>query len=166
MSEITSSTTAVELVATFGFSSLEQMGAYLKRYKSKTSSSDPVVQETAEKILEQINSKPRGAKWRTGVLNQIVFGMIKGISDESERVRHHGIVGKALKKLASDGLVDKPHVSNAAHSYYLRLEESVQAENPNQDNQEAVIPQTPEENEEKSEIVVAEKPKARVRKKK
>ena len=82
MSEITSSTTAVELVATFGFSSLEQMGAYLKRYKSKTSSSDPVVQETA------------------------------------------------------------------------------------QDNQEAVIPSTPEENEEKSEIVVAEKPKARVRKKK
>ena len=89
--------------------------------------------------------------------------MIKGISDESERVRHHGIVGKALKKLASDGLVDKPHVSNAAHSYYLRLEESVQAEIPNQDNQEAVVPSVLEE---KSEIVVAEKPKARVRKKK
>jgi len=45
------------------------------------------------------------------------------------------------------------------------LEESVQAETPVQDNQESV--ETPSETvEEKSEIVVAEKPKARVRSKK
>ena len=141
MSEINASTTAAELVAAFGFSSLEQMGAYLKRYKSKTSSSDPMVQETAEKVLEAINSKPRGAKWKTGVLNQMIFGMIKGISDESERVRHHGIIGKALKQLAEQGLIEKPNVSNAAHSYYLRLEESVQAETPVQENQyQAYLP--------------------------
>ena len=164
MSEINASTTAAELVAAFGFSSLEQMGAYLKRYKSKTSSSDPMVQETAEKVLEAINSKPRGAKWKTGVLNQMIFGMIKGISDESERVRHHGIVGKALKQLAEQGLIEKPPVSNAAHSYYLRLEASVQPETPVQENQESA--ETPSETvEEKAENVVSEKPKARVRKK-
>ena len=165
MSEINASTTAAELVAAFGFSSLEQMGAYLKRYKSKTSSSDPMVQETAEKVLEAINSKPRGAKWKTGVLNQMIFGMIKGISDESERVRHHGIIGKALKQLAEQGLIEKPPVSNAAHSYYLRLEASVQPETPVQENQESA--ETPSETvEETAENVVSEKPKARVRKKK
>ena len=165
MSEINASTTAAELVAAFGFSSLEQMEAYLKRYKSKTSSSDPMVQETAEKVLEVINSKPRGAQWKTGVLNQVIFGMIKGISDESERVRHHGIIGKALKQLAEQGLIEKPNVSNAAHSYYLRLAESVQTETPVQENQESAdIPS--ETVEETAENVVSEKPKARVRKKK
>lgn len=167
MTDITSSTTAVELVATFGFSSLEQMGAYLKRYKSKTSSSDPVVQETAEKILEQINSKPRGAKWKTGVLNQVIFGMIRGISDETERRHHHGIISKALKRLNADGLIEKPSVSNAAHSYYLRLEESVLA--PQVETQVLGLPL----HEEIIEAVIVEveevvevKPKARVRKRK
>ena len=165
MSEINASTTAAELVAAFGFSSLEQMGAYLKRYSSKTSSSDPMVQETAEKVLEVINSKPRGAKWQTGILNQVIFGMIKGISDESERVRHHGIIGKALKQLAEQGLIEKPSVSNAAHSYYLRLVESVQTETPVQENQESVETSS-ELNEENTEIVESEKPKVRVRSKK
>ena len=163
MSEITLSTTVAELVAAGLITSPTQLESILKR-KSKSSVSDPMIQETAGKVLEAINSRPVGAKWKTGILNQIVFGMIKGISDETERRHHHGIISKALKELSSKGLIDKPYVSNAAHSYYLRMEgvETPQVEVlslPLHEEEiiEAVIVE---------EVVVEVKPKARVRKRK
>lgn len=162
MSEITLSTTVADLVAAGLITSPTQLESILKR-KSKSKVSDPMIQETAGKVLEAINSRPVGAKWKTGILNQIVFGMIKGISDETERRHHHGIISKALKSLAADGLIDKPPVTNAAHSYYLRMEgvEAPQVE----------VLSLPLHEEEIIEAVIVEevvevKPKARVRKSK
>jgi DNA-binding HxlR family transcriptional regulator len=162
MSEITLSTTVAELVAAGLITSPTQLESILKR-KSQSKVSDPMIQETAGKVLEAINSRPVGAKWKTGILNQIVFGMIKGISDETERRHHHGIISKALKSLAADGLIDKPPVTNAAHSYYLRMEgvEAPQVE----------VLSLPLHEEEIIEAVIVEevvevKPKARVRKSK
>ena len=162
MSEITLSTTVAELVAAGLITSPTQLESILKR-KSKSKVSDPMIQETAGKVLEAINSRPVGAKWKTGILNQIVFGMIKGISDETERRHHHGIISKALKSLFENGLIDKPPVTNAAHSYYLRMEgvEAPQVE----------VLSLPLHEEEIIEAVIVEevvevKPKARVRKSK
>jgi DNA-binding HxlR family transcriptional regulator len=164
MSEITLSTTVADLVAAGLITSPTQLESILKR-KSKSKVSDPMIQETAGKVLEAINSRPVGAKWKTGILNQIVFGMIKGISDETERRHHHGIISKALKSLAADGLIDKPHVTNAAHSYYLRIE-GVEA--PQVETQVLGLPLHEEEVVEAVivEEVVEVKPKARVRKSK
>ena len=162
MSEITSSTTVAELVAAGLITSPTQLESILKR-KSKSKVSDPMIAETAGKILELINSKPVGPKWKTGALNAMLFGMIKGISDETERRNHHGLISKALKQLAADGLIEKPYVSNAAHSYYLRMEgvEAPQVE----------VLSLPLHEEEIIEAVIVEevvevKPKARVRKRK
>lgn len=169
MSEITLSTTVADLVAAGLITSPTQLESILKR-KSKSKVSDPMIQETAGKVLEAINSRPVGAKWKTGVLNQIVFGMIRGISDETERRHHHGIISKALKSLAADGLIEKPPVTNAAHSYYLRME-GVEA--PQVETQVLGLPLHEEEEEEIIEAVIVEevvvetpKPKARVRKRK
>lgn len=164
MSEITLSTTVADLVAAGLITSPTQLESILKR-KSKSKVSDPMIQETAGKVLEAINSRPVGAKWKTGILNQIVFGMIKGISDETERRHHHGIISKALKSLAADGLIDKPQVTNAAHSYYLRIE-GVEA--PQVETQVLGLPLHEEEVVEAVivEEVVEVKPKARVRKSK
>ena len=160
MSEITLSTTVAELVAAGLITSPTQLESILKR-KSKSKVSDPMIQETAGKVLEAINSRPVGAKWKTGILNQIVFGMIKGISDETERRHHHGIISKALKSLAADGLIEKPAVTNAAHSYYLRSN----VETP---QVEVEVLGLPLHEEEVVEAVIVEevKPKARVRKSK
>jgi len=164
MSEITLSTTVADLVAAGLITSPTQLESILKR-KSKSKVSDPMIQETAGKVLEAINSRPVGAKWKTGILNQIVFGMIKGISDETERRHHHGIISKALKSLAADGLIEKPSVTNAAHSYYLRIE-GVEA--PQVETQVLGLPLHEEEVVEAVivEEVVEVKPKARVRKSK
>lgn len=164
MSEITLSTTVADLVAAGLITSPTQLESILKR-KSKSKVSDPMIQETAGKVLEAINSRPVGAKWKTGILNQIVFGMIKGISDETERRHHHGIISKALKSLAADGLIEKPPVTNAAHSYYLRIE-GVEA--PQVETQVLGLPLHEEEVVEAVivEEVVEVKPKARVRKSK
>ena len=160
MSEITLTTTVADLVAAGLITSPTQLESILKR-KSKSKVSDPMIQETAGKILELINSKPVGPKWKTGALNAMLFGMIKGISDETERRNHHGLISKALKSLAADGLIEKPYVSNAAHSYYLRMEgvEAPQVE----------VLSLPLHEEEIIEAVIVEevvevKPKARVRK--
>ena len=158
MSEITLSTTVAELVAAGLITSPTQLESILKR-KSKSKVSDPMIQETAGKVLEAINSRPVGAKWKTGILNQIVFGMIKGISDETERRHHHGIISKALKSLAAEGLIEKPPVTNAAHSYYLRS---------NVEAPQVEVLGLPLHEEEVAEAVIVEevKPKARVRKSK
>tara|TARA_R110002167_G_scaffold351928_1_gene564622 strand:+ start:76 stop:453 length:378 start_codon:yes stop_codon:yes gene_type:complete len=122
-----------------------------------------MIAETAGKILELINSKPVGPKWKTGALNAMLFGMIKGISDETERRNHHGLISKALKQLAADGLIEKPYVSNAAHSYYLRMEgvEAPQVEVLSLPLHEEIIEEAVIVEE-----VVEVKPKARVRKRK
>ena len=163
MSEITSSTTVAELVAAGLITSPTQLESILKRKSKSSKVSDPMIQETAGKILELINSKPVGPKWKTGALNAMLFGMIKGISDETERRNHHGLISKALKSLAAEGLIEKPYVSNAAHSYYLKVEgvESPQVE----------VLSLPLHEEEIIEAVIVEevvevKPKARVRKRK
>ena len=163
MSEITSSTTVAELVAAGLITSPTQLESILKRKSKSSKVSDPMIAETAGKILELINSKPVGPKWKTGALNAMLFGMIKGISDETERRNHHGLISKALKQLAADGLIEKPYVSNAAHSYYLRMEgvEAPQVE----------VLSLPLHEEEIIEAVIVEevvevKPKARVRKRK
>ena len=164
MSEITSSTTVADLVAAGLITSPTQLESILKRKSKSSKVSDPMIAETAGKILELINSKPVGPKWKTGALNAMLFGMIKGISDETERRNHHGLISKALKQLAADGLIEKPSVSNAAHSYYLRIE-GVEA--PQVETQVLGLPL----HEEIIEAVIVEevvevKPKARVRKRK
>ena len=166
MTDITLSTSVADLVAAGLIKSPEQLKALLTK-KTQSSGSDPEHEMLCARVLETINAGPSNAKWKTGVLNQVIFGMIKGISDETERVSHHARIGKALKSLAEQGLINKPDVSNAAHSFYLKIEqaETVQAdtEEPMVENEEPQVPDTQ---------VVAETeepvqtPKARVRKKK
>ena len=164
MTDITLSTSVADLVAAGLIKSPEQLGALLTK-KSRASSSGPEHEILCTRILETIDKGPSGAKWKTGVLNQVIFGMIKGISEESERVQHHARIGKALKSLASDGLINRPHVTNAAHSFYMKIEKAEASpviEDPKAEEVESQVPET-------QVVAVIEdqpQPKARVRKKK
>ena len=164
MSEITLSTSVADLVAAGLVKSPEALVRLLKRPKSgrQMSETDQAEHEMlCEKILETIDSAQSGARWKTGVLNQVIFGMIKGISCETERKTSHGRISKALKELASKGLIEKPRVTNAAHSYYLRVEGPKGL--PLHETEEA---QVETEVEVEVQVVEAPKPKARVRKRK
>lgn len=166
MSEITLSTSVADLVAAGLIASPEALVRLLKRPKSgrQMSETDQAEHEMlCEKILETIDSAQSGARWKTGVLNQVIFGMIKGISDETERKTSHGRISKALKELASNGLIEKPYVSNAAHSYYLKVEG--QKALPLHEREEAQV-ETEVEVEVEVQVIETPKPKARVRKSK
>ena len=129
MTTITSSTTVAELVAAGLIESTQALEVLLKKPKTKLVErkidDGPEHQMLCERILETIESGPSGEKWRTGILNEVLFGLksrtgIKAIEDE--RKIRHAQIGKALKDLASKGLITKPEVTNSAHTFYLKLE--------------------------------------------
>lgn len=130
MTEITSSTTVAELVAAGLIKSPKALERLLSKPKPKVgrqmSESDQAEHETlCEKILETIEDAKPGIKWKTGRLNRVLFGLVSGTGDEEierERRKRHAQIGRALKDLASKGLIEKPPVKNAAHTFYKQIE--------------------------------------------
>lgn len=132
MGDITSKTTAAELVAAFGFSSVAQMEAYLKRHKTKGSkgskSSDEAVVEMAAKVWEVIQDAPSNRRWKSGTLTTLISKgeLIKANDYDPElkkrRYAMHALIGKALKHLHAEGAMEKPEVRSATQTHYLRIE--------------------------------------------
>ena len=130
MTHITPSTTVADLVAAKLIESPEALERLLKKPKPKVgrqmSETDLAEHKLlCEQILETIESAKSGIKWKTGRLNQVIFGLFSGTGDdeiERERKMRHAQIGRALKDLASKGLIEKPLVSNATQSHYLKLE--------------------------------------------
>lgn len=175
MGDITSKTTAAELVAAFGFSSLAQMEAHLKRHKTKGSgskSSDTAVVEMAEQVFAVISESGSTARpWKSGTLTTLISKgeLIKENDFDPElkkrRYAMHALIGKALKHLHAEGVLEKPEVRSAAHTHYKLIEGATFG---SQAEPEVLGLPGPVVSEEiiDAEIVeeVAEKPKARVRK--
>ena len=130
MTNITPSTTVADLVAAGLIVSPEALERLLKKPKPKVgrqmSEADKAEhQMLCERILETMEDAKSGVKWKTGRLNGMLFGLFSGTGDdeiERERKMRHAQIGRALKDLASKGLIDKPNVSNATQSHYLKLE--------------------------------------------
>jgi hypothetical protein len=129
MTTITELTTVAELVAAGLIESTQALEVLLKKPKTKPVGrkidDSPEHQMLCDQILETIESGKSGIKWKTGRLNRVLFGLVSGTGDEEierERKIRHAQIGKALKDLASKGLIDKPSVSNAAHTFYTKLE--------------------------------------------
>jgi hypothetical protein len=181
MSDITASTTAAELVTAFGFSSLAQMEAYLKRRSTKGSgskSSDADVVEMAEKVFAIIEKRGSTAQpWKSGILTTLVSeGELVKANDfdpELKRRRYamHALIGKALKHLHAEGVLEKPKVKSAAHTHYKMVAgaqfgskvepETLGLPGPVAETQEEIIDV---EIVEEPQVPAAPKPKARVRK--
>lgn len=167
MTTITELTTVAELVAAGLIESTQALEVLLKKPKTnpveRKIDDSPEHQMLCEQILETIESGPSGEKWRTGRLNEVLFGLksrtgIKAIEDE--RKIRHAQIGKALKDLASKGLIDKPNVSNTAHTFYTKIEGPRGL--PMKDSETPVVEDQPIE---EVQEVVEPKPKARVRRK-
>lgn len=129
MTNITPSTTVAELVTAGLIKSPEALEKLLKRPKGgkrQMSEADQAEhQMLCEQILETIDNAKSGIKWKTGRLNGVLFGLFSGTGDdeiERERKMRHAQIGRALKDLASRGLIDKPNVKNATQSHYLKVE--------------------------------------------
>jgi len=132
MSVIKAQTTAAELVTAFGFSSLQQMEAYLKRHQTKASGSkesDDEIVSLASQLFAVISERNQtGQKWQSGKLTTILSKgeLVKANDDlpgyKNRRYKLAGQIGKALKLLADEGVMEKPHVNNPAHSHYLLIE--------------------------------------------
>lgn len=181
MSDITASTTAAELVTAFGFSSLTQMEAYLKRHQTKASGSkesDAEVVEMATQVFAVISERGSTSQtWKSGPLTTIISKgeLIKENDFDPELKRRrfamHALIGKALKHLHEEGVLDKPEVKSAAHTHYKLIEGATfgsQAEPeilglPGPVESEEIV--DAEIVEEVAETQEAPKPKARVRRK-
>jgi len=167
MTDITESTTVAELVAAGLIESTQALEVLLKKPKTKPLEckidDSPEHQMLCERILETIESGPSGEKWKTGRLNEVLFGLKSrtGIKEiEDERKIRHAQIGKALKDLASKGLIVKPDVILAAHTHYLKLEGPRGL--PMKESETPVVEDQPIEDVQE---VVEPKPKAKVRRK-
>jgi len=179
MSEITAQTTVAELVTAFGLSSISDLVSRLERKTSKPKSgaSDQAVLEMAQTVWTVISERGSTAQpWKSGTLTTIISKgeLIKENDFDPElkkkRYAMHALIGKALKHLHDQGVLDKPQVKSAAHTHYKMLEgaqygsqaEEVEVEvlglpGPIEEIQEAEII-------EEVQVVETPKPKARVRK--
>jgi len=176
MGVITAETTVADLVPAFGFSSIAQLEAHLKKFGKKSSGgTDPEVQTYMDRIANEIVLKRRSEvmKYRTGNLVGQLDGLFSGSGcDETERERRrvHGIVSKALKGLVELAFLDKRcNGSNAAHTYYVWTgAEYGSSEKTEEQETETQVADSGEEiktEEVKTETVEESKPKARVRRK-
>lgn len=177
MSEITAQTTVAELVTAFGLSSISDLVSRLERKTSKPKkggASDEAVLEMAETVWNVISERGSTAQpWKSGTLTTIISKgeLIKENDFDPElkkrRYAMHALIGKALKHLHAEGVLDKPQVKSAAHTHYKMLEGAqygTQAEvevlglpGPVEEIQEAEVI-------EEVQVVETPKPKARVRK--
>lgn len=182
MSVIKAQTTAAELVTAFGFSSLQQMEAYLKRHQTKGSGSkgsDAEVVAMAEQVFAVISESGSTSRpWKSGTLTTLISkGELIKENDfdpelKKQRYAMHALIGKALKHLHSEGVLEKPEVKSAAHTHYKLIEGATfgsQAETevlglPGPVGSEEIV--EAEIVEEVAEVQEAPKPKARVRRKK
>jgi hypothetical protein len=168
MTDITLSTTVAELVTAGLIESPQALERLLKKpmpkAKRQISEADQAEHEMlCEQILSTIDDAKSGIKWKTGRLNQVIFGLRSGTGDdeiERERKMRHAQIGRALKDLSSKGLIEKPRVSNAALTFYLKIEGPKGL--PMKESETPVVEDPVVE--EKQEIIEP-KPKARVRRK-
>lgn len=167
MTTITELTTVAELVAAGLIESTQALEVLLKKPKTKPVErkidDSPEHQMLCEQILETIESGKSGIKWKTGRLNQVIFGLVSGTGDseiEAERKMRHAQIGKALKSLYSQGLIEKGDVVNAAHTFYTKIEGPLGL--PMKESETPVVEDLVVE---EVQEVVEPKPKARVRRK-
>ena len=178
MSDITMSTTVADLVTAGLISSTQELERLLKRKSKKPSGqTDAEVQEFADRIFALVEKRgSETIKWKTGNLVGQLEGLFSGSGceeTERERRRVHGQVSKALKLLTSQGVLEKPQVTNATRSHYLWTGKTSERTEP-ETNESLMIPvQGSAEAEiqdaviiEEEAVVEAPKPKARVRKRK
>ena len=174
MGVITAETTVADLVPAFGFSSIAQLEAHLKKFGKKSSGgSDPQVQEYMDRIAELVlKRKSETMPYKTGGLVAMLDGIVKSSDPvlEAERKRVHALIGKALKGLAEIAFLDKRcNVNNHAHTYYVWT--GAEYGTPDKSEEKETETQTQDSGEEvkteevKTESVEESKPKARVRRK-
>lgn len=174
MADITAQTTVEELVSSFGFSSIAQLEMHLKRFKSKSSSVDAEVSETAVKVFEKISAGSVSRKWKTSDFVGMLFGLFSGSGcdeTEKERRRVHAIVSKSLRFLTEQGQILKVQGANAAHTRYTQNPDYVVPVQAEESKGEEEKTESQADNKVEEEVNAQgdsqdQKPKARVRKKK
>ena len=179
MGVITAETTVADLVPAFGFSSIAQLEAHLKKFGKKSSGgTDPEVQTYMDRIAERVlERKSETMPYRTGGLVAMLDGIVKSSDPvlEAERKRVHSLIGKALKGLAEIAFLDKRcNGRNHAHTYYVWTGADYGTPEKSEEQEtETQVPETVDSvetgeiktEEVKAESVEESKPKARVRRK-
>ena len=174
MGVITAETTVADLVPAFGFSSIAQLEAHLKKFGKKSSGgTDPEVQTYMDRIAELVlNRKSETMPYRTGNLVLMLDGIAKSSDPvlEAERKRVHALIGRALKGLVEIAFLDRRcKGNNHAHTYYVWTgTEYGTPEKSEEQETETQVPETVDSvktEEVKTESVEDSKPKARVRRK-